>query len=153
MSHRPLGVAILAVLEVISGLLILALGASIVIGNWRLDEGWRLSGPSGVFSILLLVWAVIIVIIGFLYLAVASGLWNGSDWAWTLCCVFSAIGVFVGLFLSFLDLQNGIIIMLINIIALVYLTTQSVRAYFGKASGSKKEEPSEESNWDKPSTH
>lgn len=153
MSHRPLGVAILAVLEVISGLLILALGAFIVIGNWSLDEGWRLSGPSGVLSILLLVWAAIFVIIGFLYLAVASGLWNESDWAWILCCVLSTIGVFVGLLLSFLDLQNGIIIMLINIIALVYLMTHSVRAHFGKTSESKKQEPSEESNWDKPSTH
>lgn len=125
MSQRPLGVAILAVLDVISGLLTLALGALFIMLNWSIT-GEGLSGPSGVFSILLLVLAVGIVIIGFLYLAVASGLWNGSGWAWTLCIIFSIIGIPIGLFFSFLELQSGIIIMLINIIALVYLNTGNV---------------------------
>jgi hypothetical protein len=150
-SQRPLGVAILAVLDVISGLLILTLGALFIILNWSITQG-GLSGPSGVLSTLLLVWAMVIVIIGFLYLAVASGLWNGSGWAWTLCIVFSIIGIIIGLFFSFLELQSGIIIMLINIVALVYLNTGNVRAYFGKERGSNEEEPSGESNWDKPST-
>jgi len=148
-SQRPLGVAILAVLDAISGLLTLALGTLFIMLNWSITGG-GLSGPSGVLSTLLLAWAILIVIIGFLYLAIANGLWNGSDWAWTLCIVFSIIGIFIGLFFSFLELQSGIIIMLINIIALVYLNTGNVKAYFGKERDQNEPEPSEESKWDKP---
>jgi lysylphosphatidylglycerol synthetase-like protein (DUF2156 family) len=148
-----LGVAILTVLNVISGLIILALGSLLVAANWQLGEGGTISGPSGAPAIILLGWAIIIVIIGFFYLAVASGLWNGSGWAWTICFVFSIIGIFIGLFFSFLQLQNGIIIMLIEIIALVYVMTGSVRAHFGKGPLSKEEEPSEENSRDKPGVH
>jgi len=151
MSQRPLGVAILAVLDAISGLLTLALGALSIILNWSITGG-GLSGPSGVLSTLLLALAILIVIIGFLYLAIAKGLWNGSSWAWTLCIVFSIIGIFIGLFFSFLELQSGIIIMLINIIALIYLNTENVKAYFGKGRYQNEPEPSEESNRDKPNT-
>lgn len=152
MSQRPLGVAILAVLDVISGLLILGLGVVFIMFNWQIAEGWTISGSSGVFAILLLALAIAIVIIGFLYLGVASGLWNGSEWAWTLCFIFSIIGVLVGIFFSFFELQDGVIIVLTNILALVYLMTGNVRVYFGKEPASKKEEPSEEINWEKPST-
>jgi lysylphosphatidylglycerol synthetase-like protein (DUF2156 family) len=142
MSQRPLGVAILAVLDFISGLLILGLGLFLIISNWQIGGGWTISGPSGVWATLFLAWAIIIVIIGFLYLAVAGGVWNGSEWAWTPCFVFSIIGVLVGFFFSFFELQEGIIIVLINIIALVYLMTRNVRAYFRKIA-SKGEESSE----------
>jgi len=123
MSKRPLGITILAVLEVIGGLIWLgsaatifaAAGAASLIPFFGLLAG-------GVLVII----AVVAVILGLISFALAWGLWTGARWAWGAAIVLSILGIILGLF----TLPGGVITILINIAIIYYLTRPHVKAYF-----------------------
>jgi hypothetical protein len=109
-KHRPLGITIIAILAVLSGLAWLANGA-----------------------------IFLIVGIGIAYLAigiacffVAYGIWIGRDWAWTITLIVSVIGIILGISSLAIGNVGSIVNVIIFAVIIYYLYRPNVKAYFGK---------------------
>ncbi len=129
---RPIGVTVLAVLEIIAGIVdiifgilfaaVYSLGASIL----------GMGGSS--FGFVLVPLIVLFFIVGFLSFILSYGLWTGRGWAWISAIVLAIVGVVTSLagllFGSYLNIIPAVFYGVI----LLYLITRGVRAFFGRAS-------------------
>jgi len=131
-TERPFGVTILSILEIISGLFELGVGALLLIAAGFIGgmaaEMPEIPGLAGFIAGIMVFIGVVFVIIGLIAFLIAYGLWTGQGWAWTLCLILSIIS----LILSILSLPGGIIGLIIDILILYYLTRPHVKAFFGK---------------------
>lgn len=136
---RPLGVTILAILEVLVGILMLisslgmfALSAFIddeeflsqlgtEVPQWLLD-----SGPT--FFIILGVVFLIFAIFTFL---LAWGFLKGKKWAWWLGIILAVLQIISGVVSILTSGISGIISTLIPVLILIYLIQPSVKNWFG----------------------
>ncbi len=125
-KERSYGVTILAILEVIGGLVLLGTGASLGVVGMMVGAvpyaGWF-------FGPIIFVFVAILVILGLLSFVIAYGLWTGKGWAWAIALVLAVIGIIINLF----SLPGGIIGIIIDVIIIYYLTRPHVKAFFGKA--------------------
>ncbi|MCS7136646.1 MAG: hypothetical protein RMJ14_05865 [Nitrososphaerota archaeon] len=124
--ERPFGVTVLAILEIIAGLILIGIGA--IIGAAGMMAG-VIPYVGWVFGPIFIALAVIIIILGLISFVVAYGLWTGKGWAWTVALILSIIGIIINLF----SLPGGIVGIIINVIIIYYLTRPHVKAFFGKA--------------------
>lgn len=125
-KERPLGVTILAILEIISA--VVCFGYAALISVLWVDAAGALLGPFGAaFAVLAWVIAGILAVIGIISLVIAYGLWTGKGWAWLLALIFAIIGLIIGIF------SLNIITIVIDAVILYYLTRPHVKAFFGKA--------------------
>jgi len=109
-KHRPLGVTIIAVLNVIVG--IVAISAGI---------------PALIVGI-----CIVLIIIGIANLVMAYGLWKGKRWAWTITLILSGIGI-ISSAVSIASGNPGAIIgIILYAIIIYYLYRPNVKAFFGK---------------------
>jgi hypothetical protein len=137
-KKRPTGVTVVAILEVLGGISGLAAGNIVMsITATMSGAGGGVTGrvASG-FGILGGFFATVGGLIGgVLYLAgiadffIAYGLLKGNSWAWTLCLVFTIIGIALGITL----LPIGIISIIADAVIVYYLTRPHVKQFFGKA--------------------
>ena len=112
-THRPLGVTIIAILMILTGIGFLALGT--------------------VLLIVLIGFAFIVLAIA--YFVMAYGLWKGKKWAWTISLILAGIGIIVGI--ASVVNKNGsgaVVQIIINAIIIYYLFRPNVKAFFGKTS-------------------
>jgi hypothetical protein len=155
-QHRPIGVTIIAILTIISGILLLlsgvalaALGAFISVNP--VDTTTTSSSNIGAQFIGIISAAVggVLLVIGIGYLVMSYGLLKGKGWAWTITIILIIIGVVIQIVSTSIgsvftaSLHNAsnatsgivgsIIGIAINIVILYYLYRPYVRAYFGKA--------------------
>jgi hypothetical protein len=126
-KHRPRGVAILAILMILSGILS-------VFGT--------ASGPLGIVSLAL----------GIVYIIMGYGLFKGNRWAWTGTIISLFAGIAIGIISTILSIsitsaQGGTPLSLIiiisaiglsiaigfSVIILYYLYRPHVKAYFGRS--------------------
>lgn len=122
---RPLGVTIIAILIVISGVLILLVGLGLVA-----------IGP--IIGLVFVVFGSISLAVGIAYLVMAYGLLKGRGWAWTL----STIVLIIGIILEVISiprtialgssLSGNIISIAISAFILYYLYRPHVKSYFGR---------------------
>jgi len=122
---RPLGVTIIAILIVISGVLILLVGLGLVA-----------IGP--IIGLVFVVFGSISLAVGIAYLVMAYGLLKGRGWAWTL----STIVLIIGIILEVISIPrtialgsslSGVIISIaISAFILYYLYRPHVKSYFGR---------------------
>jgi hypothetical protein len=114
---RPLGVTIIAILIVISGVLILIVGIGLVF---------------------VVVVGPISLAIGIAYLVMAYGLLNGRGWAWTISTIVLIIGIILQIvsiprtIASGSSLSGDIISIAISAFILYYLYRPHVKSYFGR---------------------
>jgi lysylphosphatidylglycerol synthetase-like protein (DUF2156 family) len=132
---RPIGVTILAILEILGGLVELGIGGLLLVAAGfiggiasQVPEVPNLPGIGGLIAGIILFIGIVVVILGVLALIIAWGLWTGQGWAWTLALILAI----VSLIFSILSLPGGIIGLLIDILILYYLTRPHVKAFFGK---------------------
>jgi hypothetical protein len=155
-QHRPMGVTIIAILTIISGILLLlsgvalaALGAFISVNP--VDTTTTSSSNIGAQFIGIISAAVggVLLVIGIGYLVMSYGLLKGKGWAWTITIILIIIGIVIqivstsvgSVFTASLHnasnatsgIVGSIIGIAINIVILYYLYRPHVRAYFGKA--------------------
>lgn len=147
---RPTGVTILAVLSILGAIAFLLGGAALivvglVIGTYagsQLTNQITSSGYSalasltaGTIALVFTAIGAILLILGFLYLAVAVGFLGGRGWAWTL----GMIGYIIGIVLNIVQIAFGSYSsaagLIIGIIIVYYLTRPHVKAFFGKGGG------------------
>jgi hypothetical protein len=140
---RPLGVSIIAILNVISGIIMLIGGVGLAAVGSALPTMTTVDPNAGGQMALVgllgggaaAVGAVLIVL-GIVSFIVAWGLFKGKGWAWTVTIILSAISVIMGI----VSLVGGNFGAIVNIIiagvVIYYLYRPHVKAYFGKTATS-----------------
>jgi len=141
-TPRPTGVAVLAILAAIGG--ILCLIGAVVLGILSTEmatfiesmmEQYGAGAIPGIgefIETIVLAIAAVAAIIGILALIDAYGLWIGAGWAWWLTIILSILGIIGGI----LSLPGGIISIIIDILIIYYFTRPYVKEFFGMAAPS-----------------
>ncbi len=114
--QRPLGVTIIAILNILGGVGLL-LGGSMAFDPSPL-EGIITGG--------------IFVVIGLASFVIGYGLWKGKGWAWRIALILSVIAIILGIGSIAVGDIGALVYMLINAIVIYYLYRPNVKAYFGK---------------------
>lgn len=122
---RPLGVTILAIIGIISGILTIIFAGMLVALFSVIPIELEDVGP--LFSLILTFGSTFLVIIGLVTLVISYGLWKGASWAWWIYVILLALGIVS----SLLSLPEGIIGIVINGIIIYYMTRPHVKNYFG----------------------
>jgi hypothetical protein len=137
---RPTGVTIIAILNIISGIVMIAGGiglaaiGSILPTMTTIDPnaGGQLAvagllGAGGVAV------GSILIILGIISFIVAWGLLKGRGWAWTVTLILSIISLVMGVISIVGGSFGSIINIIIAGIIIYYLYRPHVKAYFGKS--------------------
>ncbi|HEX6067492.1 MAG TPA: hypothetical protein VFZ05_01715 [Nitrososphaera sp.] len=138
-GSRPTGVTIIAILNIIGGIIMLIAGVALIaIGSLLPDvfeEGMsaELEGvPLGAAGAVGIALGGVIIALGIFSFIVAYGLWKGLGWAWTLTIVLSVISIALNAVSLASGNFGGIINVIISVVVLYYLYRPHVKAYFGK---------------------
>ncbi len=116
--ERPSGVAVLAILQFILGVLLIMAGAFLLAG--QLGDGLAEDVLATLGGLLLFM-----AIVGFL---LGWGLWSLRPWARTIALIFACLWVIVGLLT--VTIGVGIIVALLAILILWYLMRPEIKAAF-----------------------
>jgi hypothetical protein len=134
--RRPVGVIILTILQIFSGIGDILLGILLLVAYAVINA---LLGPV-LLAVAFLSLSIVAFSLGIFSFVLAYGLWSGKGWAWGL----SIIGAIIGLALGALGLAFGgltiegltnLIPITLSVLVLAYLNTSNVRAFFGRAGG------------------
>ena len=149
-KSRPTGVTIIAILNIISGIIMLIAGLGLIaLGailpgmpppsvleqsqNMTDTADIDLSGvPLSVFGAAGIAIGGIIIALGIVSFIVAYGLLKGMGWAWTITVVLSIISIVLNAISIATGNIGGIVSIIISGIILYYLYRPRVKAYFGK---------------------
>jgi ABC-type uncharacterized transport system permease subunit len=109
-KHRPLGVTIIAILNVIVGIITISTGMLFLV--------------VGV--------GIVLIAIGIANFVMAYGLWKGKRWAWTITLILSGIGI-ISSAISIAGGNLGAIVgIILYAVIIYYLYRPNVKAFFGK---------------------
>jgi len=115
---RPTGVTILAILEIISG--IIAIAAGLLLATISSVIGIEFGAIGGIIS-------AIVIALGVASFVMAWGLLQGKSWAWTATLVLTIISLIF-------DLAGANLVgLIIDGVILYYLFRPNVKAFFGKS--------------------
>lgn len=115
-SGRPLGVVILALLQILSGLFYVVAGGLAVLA----------AGLAGIFGIILLLAGAVLLIVGIVGLIIGFGLWNMRSWAWLWAIIINILGI---IFSLGNPAQNALGI-IVSLIIIIYLMTPDIKSRF-----------------------
>lgn len=118
-----MGVTILAVLTVLSGIAMLLAGLGIA----ALGTVLVFLAPLGIF------FGGILIILGIVSFIVAGGLLQGRGWAWTGTLVISIISIITGIVSLAAGNGGSIVSVIISGVVIYYLYRPYVMAFFGKS--------------------
>ena len=124
-----MGIAILAILEILGGLLILFLGLAVAAVSGTLFSALGLAVPAGIG----IAAGGVVGVFGLLGLLVGWGLWMGKGWARILAIILSGLGVLAGLAGLALGSIPSVVGLVIDGLILWYLFRPNVRAFFGRS--------------------
>ena len=155
---RPTGVTIISVLAIISGILLLfggfsLIGAGALFSIAPSDISNNHNGPESMgsfFGIVFLLLGAVLLVIAIGYLVMSYGLLKGKGWAWTITIILTVISIAIQIISGIANsiivasisndgtsimsgLIGQIIGIAINIIILYYLYRPHVKAFFGKS--------------------
>jgi hypothetical protein len=116
MSSKPMGIVILAVLQLLSALAYLAFGFLLLMAIL----------PMGIFAIIFAIAPLIFLIVGIIGLILFYGLWNTKSWAWLWTLIINILGILGGI----MDPIGNIVTLAISIIIVIYLFMPTTRAAF-----------------------
>ncbi len=120
MHERPAGVATLAILQFIMGILAILGGVAVlaVMGSMSLDLAAAGEGIGGG-----------LIFLGLIAFLLGWGLWNLKPWARTLSLIFAVLWVITGILTLIVGI--GIVILIVAILILWYLMKPEIKAAFG----------------------
>lgn len=138
-KNRPLGVTILAILEVLVGILMLMaslgmFGLSAIINDEELLSQLGTEVPQMLLDLgpmVLLIIGVVFLVFAILTFVLAWGFLKGKKWAWWLGIILAALQIISGVVSIFTSGFSGIISTLIPVLILIYLIQPSVKNWFG----------------------
>lgn len=127
-GRRPLGVTILAALEILGG--IVALLGGIYVASSGAAAGMLLSS-SALGTAAGGVLGGVLIVLGLVALVIAYGFLKGIKWGWWIAIVLYVLGIISGI-VSLIAGSYGVIIsLIIDAIILYYLTRPHVKSWFG----------------------
>ena len=115
-SERPLGVTIIAILQLIGSLVLIFFGYTALIVALGL----------GIFGFIAVILGGVLLFFGIIGFIIFWGLWTLKGWAWMLAFILNLLSVIFAL-LSF-----DIISLIIPLIIVIYLNQGEVKAAFGR---------------------
>ena len=159
--HRPLGVTIIAILTIISGILLLLGGVSLIaigalISVTHIDTSATTTNSQPIaqfFGVISAAIGSVLLAIGIGYLVMFLGLLKGRGWSWTITIILLLIGIAIQMIStatgavfnaslsgSSNDATNSVISgiigsiigIAIDVVIVYYLYRPHVKAYFGK---------------------
>jgi len=125
--RRPTGVTIIAILEVLKGVIQIIVGG-LLLGFFEAyydPSLWPYPVFLGAFAFVL---GVLFLVLGGLSFLLAYGFWFGYRWAWLFGIILQSIGLISNL----IEFPGGLLGLLLNIITLYYLTRPHIKRYFGR---------------------
>jgi hypothetical protein len=139
-TSRPLGVTVIAILNIIGGIVMLFAGVGLAAAGSLLPTLSNVNpNMAGQMALTALAGGVgvivggILIVLGIVSFVVAWGLLRGRGWAWTVTVILSIISVVMGI----VSLAGGNVGSIVNVVIsgviLYYLYRPHVKAYFGKA--------------------
>jgi hypothetical protein len=140
-TQRPLGVTLLAVLDMISGaLLVLAAFVMLALGAVLGSAAGSTSPAAGFAGALFAVLGLVLIPVGALGAYLGLGLWRGRGWAWTVSFAFALLGVPINVamlgFAAYMGdlslLASSLFGTVIGVFMLWYWTREGVKRWFGK---------------------
>src|SRR5713226_6582066 len=126
---RPIGIAILGIIEILIGVLGLLVSVAII-GVSALLSTIPVVGTligtvgiviGGVFLFFTLIW-----------LATGVGFLHGRGWAWTLGMIFTVLSMLGAAYVAFTGIYQAGYALVFWIIMIIYLTRPHVKVFFGK---------------------
>ncbi len=126
---RPIGITLLAIIEILIGVLGLLVSVAII-GLAALLSGLPAVGAligtvgvviGGVFAFFSLIW-----------LATGVGFLHGKGWAWTLGMIFTVLSIVGAAYVAFTGVYQAGYALVFWIIMIIYLTRSHVKIFFGK---------------------
>ena len=136
---RPLGVAILAVIDIIGGILAIIGGLFyIIVGGYLVAYLETFTGHLGIvgggLAAIAATTGVVILVVGIISIVLGWGLWGGKEWARIIAIIFSIIGLLFGVLVLLVAIGAaglfGIVIIGVYAIVVYYLTRPHVKAFF-----------------------
>jgi len=107
-KHRPLGVTVIAILNIISGIVFAAIGAILL----AVGIGF------------------VLVVLAIAYFVMAYGLWKGKSWAWSATLILSAIGIMLAIAsIAVGNIQGTVYPIIINAVIIYYLYRPNVKKF------------------------
>ena len=146
-AERPLGIAILAVLDIIGGILafiggIAMAAVSAMVNDPDIRDMIRdamisagITDVEAIIDILvtvLIVVGAILFIMGLVGIVVGWGFWAGKQWAWIIGVIFYIVCTVISVVGMVWSLTN-VIGVIIGALILYYLFRPNVKAWFGRA--------------------
>jgi hypothetical protein len=156
---RPTGVTIISILAIISGIVLIfgglsLIGAGALFSITSTDVSNNTSGFHSMapfFGIAFLLLGAILLLIGIAYIIMSFGLLKGKGWAWTITIILTIISIVIQIISGFTNsiitstitnhadsiissTTGQVIGIAIDIIILYYLYRPHVKAFFGKSS-------------------
>ena len=127
---RPIGITILVILQILAGIFDFLIATLLVIAYAIAFSffGMTLSG----FGIFLIPLVVVFLVLGIFSFILAFGLWTGKHWAWVSAVILSVIGVALSIVGAILGNYLDIVLIVLYVLMLGYLSTNGVRAFFGR---------------------
>lgn len=124
-GNRPTGITILAILEMLGGIL------SILSGLAFATLGGTLSGllGSGILGPISGIFGGVAIVAGLIYLAIGYGFFKGMSWSWWAGIILYVLGL-IGSLLSILTVV-AILPLAIYILLVYYMTRPGVKGWFG----------------------
>ena len=127
-KKKPWGITLATILLVISGILTL-IGALVSLFLGTLLGAILPSEVSGYVGVMMIFMALIYIVMGAAYIAVAYFLWDRKTWAWWVAIVLAVIGIPLGL-TSILALSlTGIVMIALNVIVIIGLLQKDSKKY------------------------
>ena len=126
---RPTGITILAILELIFGIIILIGGAAVAAVS---GSGILSTLGYGYLSGMAAVAGGVLVVLGLVVLVVGWGMWTGKGWAWLLSVILYVLGILFGIASLASGSLTSIVGLLIEIFLLWYMFRPHVKAFFGR---------------------
>ncbi len=117
--NRPIGITIIAILMIISGILFIVGG----IGFTAL----------AILSLVFLVGGIGFILLGIASLVVSWGLLKGAGWAWIITLIITIISIIVNVASIVGGNTASIVGIIINGIIIYYLYRPNVKSYFGRS--------------------
>ncbi|MGI0079348.1 MAG: hypothetical protein ACRECH_06960 [Nitrososphaerales archaeon] len=124
-ASRPTGVTILAILEILGGLLLL-FGAAALFAVSAIAGSIAGVPMVGAFGAGLGAFLVILALLSF---AVAYSFWTGKSWGWWLGLILAVLQIISGI----ITFPAGILDLVIGFVILYYLTRPHVKVWFHEA--------------------
>ena len=124
---RPIGVTILAILFIISGVMSIGSILGYGIDSPLFFVDWsEMSIEEGGF-------AIYAVVGGMIGIAVGVAMFSGKRWAWPAVIIMVIVDLAISIIFEFVgDYQGSFFVIILDVIVLLYMRKSNVKAYFGR---------------------